>query len=89
MSPSTEAASKVTRPGSAHSSLTAIHGQADTAVPSLALERFVSNGHGESAIPVDRKEEEIERHEDDWEDSDKNPRNWVLASPLHLMSFKH
>ncbi|KAF9023698.1 multidrug resistance protein 4 [Hymenopellis radicata] len=91
MSSSTEASSKVTQ--SAHSSLTAIHGQANTAVPSLALERFVSNGHGESAIPVDRKEEEVERHEDEWEDSDKNPRNWpsrrkwIIVSIVSLYTF--
>ncbi|KAF9023683.1 MFS general substrate transporter [Hymenopellis radicata] len=87
MSSSTD---KVPRPESAHSSLTALHEQT---VPSLALERIVSNGNGESAIPVDRKEEELERLEDDWEDSPKNPRNWpsrrkwIIVAIVALYTF--
>ncbi|GAW09498.1 mfs multidrug [Lentinula edodes] len=33
-------------------------------------------GHGESAIPTDKKEEEIENLQDDWEDDPINARNW-------------
>ncbi|KAJ3862106.1 multidrug resistance protein 4 [Lentinula novae-zelandiae] len=33
-------------------------------------------GHGESAIPADKKEEEIENLQDDWEDDPINARNW-------------
>ncbi|KAE9388907.1 multidrug resistance protein 4 [Gymnopus androsaceus JB14] len=33
-------------------------------------------GYGESAIPADRKEEEIENLQDDWEDDPANARNW-------------
>ncbi|KAF9073047.1 multidrug resistance protein 4 [Rhodocollybia butyracea] len=36
----------------------------------------VPNGHGESAIPDDKKEEAIENVQDDWEDDEINPRNW-------------
>ena len=33
-------------------------------------------GHGESAIPADKKEEEVENIQDDWEDDPANARNW-------------
>ncbi|KAF5351507.1 hypothetical protein D9758_007243 [Tetrapyrgos nigripes] len=33
-------------------------------------------GHGESAIPADKKEEVIENEEDDWENDPINARNW-------------
>lgn len=33
-------------------------------------------GHGESAIPVDREEEEKENEFEDWESDPDNPRNW-------------
>ncbi len=45
---------KVPEPESGHSSLTVIHEPDDIAVPSLVLERVVSDEIGESAIPVDK-----------------------------------
>ncbi|TFK38130.1 multidrug resistance protein 4 [Crucibulum laeve] len=33
-------------------------------------------GHGESALPEDKKEEAIENLEDDWENDPENARNW-------------
>ncbi|KAF8830696.1 hypothetical protein HHX47_DHR2001051 [Lentinula edodes] len=36
-------------------------------------------GHGESAIPTDKKEEEIENLQDDWEDDPINARNWLSS----------
>ncbi|KAJ4473061.1 multidrug resistance protein 4 [Lentinula aciculospora] len=36
-------------------------------------------GHGESAIPADKEEEEIENLQDDWEDDPVNARNWSFA----------
>lgn len=36
----------------------------------------VSPGHGESAIPEDKKEEALENLEDDWQDDPANARNW-------------
>ncbi|KAK7060842.1 hypothetical protein VNI00_000575 [Paramarasmius palmivorus] len=33
-------------------------------------------GYGESAIPVDKKEEALENVEDDWENDPENARNW-------------
>ncbi|KAJ3828255.1 major facilitator superfamily domain-containing protein [Lentinula raphanica] len=36
-------------------------------------------GHGESAIPADKKEEEMENLQDDWEDDPANARNWSFS----------
>jgi hypothetical protein len=36
----------------------------------------VPQGHGESALPEDKSEEELENLEDDWENDPDNPRNW-------------
>ncbi|KAJ3783432.1 multidrug resistance protein 4 [Lentinula aff. detonsa] len=36
-------------------------------------------GHGESAIPADKQEEEIENLQDDWEDDPINARNWSFS----------
>ncbi|RDB30839.1 hypothetical protein Hypma_005829 [Hypsizygus marmoreus] len=40
------------------------------------LERAMSPGHGESALPEDKEEEAVENVEDDWEDDPENARNW-------------
>lgn len=68
------------RPGvpSAHSSIT---------LPPDAKPNNISLGHGESAIPTDTKEEEIERHEDSWEDDPRNPRNWALRKKWITVSI--
>lgn len=53
-------------------------------------------GHGESAIPADKKEEEIENLQDDWEDDPINARNWpsskkwtsvAIVSPMTSPSY--
>ncbi|KAJ3516908.1 hypothetical protein NLJ89_g836 [Agrocybe chaxingu] len=44
-----------------------------TAAPPL------SPGHGESAMPQDKKEEALENLEDDWENDPANARNWPTA----------
>ncbi|CAK5262918.1 unnamed protein product [Mycena citricolor] len=44
---------------------------------SAAAEVPTANGHGNSAIPEDKKEEIIENLEDDWQDDERNPRNWT------------
>lgn len=36
----------------------------------------VAPGHGESALPEDKVEEDFENAEDDWEDDPENARNW-------------
>ncbi|KAK7062206.1 hypothetical protein R3P38DRAFT_3303206 [Favolaschia claudopus] len=36
----------------------------------------IHNGHGNSAIPEDKKLEILENLEDDWQDDPDNPRNW-------------
>lgn len=40
------------------------------------LERTFSPGHGESALPEDKKGEAVENLEDDWENDPENARNW-------------
>lgn len=37
---------------------------------------LVLQGHGESALPEDKSEEEFENLEDDWENDPANARNW-------------
>lgn len=41
------------------------------------LERTFSPGHGESALPEDKREEAFENLEDDWENDPENARNWT------------
>ncbi|KAJ3726767.1 multidrug resistance protein 4 [Lentinula raphanica] len=36
-------------------------------------------GHGQSAMPADKKEEEVENLQDDWEDDPVNARNWSFS----------
>lgn len=41
-----------------------------------SIRRVISPGRYESALPEDKKEEALERVEDDWADDPINPRNW-------------
>lgn len=49
---------------------------APSVASSLTVPGIVSPGHGESAIPADKEEEEMENIVDDWEDDPDNARNW-------------
>ncbi|PPQ86651.1 hypothetical protein CVT25_006835 [Psilocybe cyanescens] len=44
--------------------------------PFNPLERTFSPGHGESALPEDKRGEALENVEDDWENDPANARNW-------------
>ncbi|KAH9478455.1 Efflux pump radE [Psilocybe cubensis] len=44
--------------------------------PFTRLERTLSPGHGESALPEDKIGEAVENLEDDWENDPENARNW-------------
>ncbi|CAA7264391.1 unnamed protein product [Cyclocybe aegerita] len=55
-----------------------------TAAPPL------SAGHGESAMPQDKKEEALENLEDDWENDPENARNWSTTkrwTAMLIVSF--
>ncbi|KIY70471.1 MFS general substrate transporter [Cylindrobasidium torrendii FP15055 ss-10] len=51
------------------------------------LERTVTNGHGESALPADKVEDKFEREEDDWQDDPRNPRNWKAGKKWIMVSI--
>lgn len=44
-------------------------------------------GHGESAIPEDKKEEALENKEDDWENDPDNARNWPAVQRWTAMAI--
>jgi hypothetical protein len=44
-------------------------------------------GHGESAIPVDKKEEAVENIEDDWENDPINARNWPTKKKWTMVAI--
>jgi len=59
------------------SSVTHVQPSNEKQVPnSQELQRVFSNGHGESALPENKVEEEFENLESDWENDPENARNW-------------
>lgn len=51
------------------------------------FERPLSPGHGESALPEDKVEEERENIEDDWENDPENARNWSFGRKWTAVSI--
>ncbi|KDQ31851.1 hypothetical protein PLEOSDRAFT_48881 [Pleurotus ostreatus PC15] len=55
--------------------------------PATAASHAEHPGHGESALPEDKKEEALENLEEDWEDDPLNPRNWSFGKKWTAVSI--
>ncbi|KAG9221707.1 hypothetical protein CCMSSC00406_0005620 [Pleurotus cornucopiae] len=72
-----------TRPATAAS-----YASSATNVPTTELPSHAEHpGHGESALPEDKKEEALENLEEDWEDDPLNPRNWSFGKKWTAVSI--
>lgn len=66
------------RPETAASVATSVtHVQGKDCQPNVST--MPTSGEGESAIPMDIKQEMEENSEDDWEHDPANPRNWSFG----------
>ncbi|KAG5219728.1 multidrug resistance protein [Salix suchowensis] len=74
-----------TRPATAAS-----YASSATNVPTTELPSHAEHpGHGESALPEDKKEEALENLEEDWEDDPLSPRNWSFGKKWTAVSIFH